>query len=91
MGFTGAVELIFIVAITGGIGGKVTTKRTWEQFDLYEQIGQAGLTFSISYKSLEAVKRNVIESMKDFLGRVATMIQELIDEEISSRMVGNEE
>jgi signal transduction histidine kinase len=49
MGFAGAAELFFIVAITDGIGGEAITKRIREQFDGYELIHQAGLTVSTSY------------------------------------------
>jgi hypothetical protein len=38
---------------------------------------------------VEAIERNASESMEDFLKKVVTKIQELMDEEISSRMVGN--
>ena len=89
MGFAGAAELFFVVAITDRIGGEAITKRIQEQLDSCEHIQQAGLTLSTSYRSLEAIKRNASESMEDFLEKVATKIQELMDEEISSRMVGN--
>jgi signal transduction histidine kinase len=89
MGFAGAAELFFVVAITDRIGGEAITKRIQEQLDSCEHIQQAGLTLSTSYRSLEAIKRNASESMEDFLEKVATKIQELMDEEISSRMVRN--
>jgi hypothetical protein len=57
--------------------------------DDYEHIQKAGLTTSTSYRSIEAIKRNSSESMKHFVEKVATQIQELMDEEISSRMVKN--
>ena len=38
---------------------------------------------------LEAIKRNASESMKDFVEKVANQIQELMNEEISSRMVNS--
>ena len=89
MGFAGAAELFFIVAITDEIGGEAITKRIREQLDDCEHFQQAGLTLSTSYRSLEAIKRNASESMEDFLEKVATKIQELMNEEISSRMVRN--
>jgi hypothetical protein len=91
MGFTGGVELFFIVAITDGIGGEAITKRIREQWDRCDQIQQAGLTLSTSYRSLDAIKRDVNESMETFTERVTTKMQELLDEEISLRMVGNEQ
>jgi signal transduction histidine kinase len=89
MGSAGAVELFFIVAITDGIGGEAITKRIREQLDLCEHIQQAGLTLSTSYRSLEAIERNASESMEDFLEKAATKIQELMNQEISSRMVAH--
>jgi signal transduction histidine kinase len=89
MGSAGAAELFFIVAVTDEIGGEAITKRIREQLDGCEHIQQAGLTLSTSYRLLEAIKRNASESMEDFLEKAASKIQELMDEEISSRMVGN--
>jgi signal transduction histidine kinase len=87
MGFAGAVELFFIVAITGRIGGEAISKRIREQ--CREHIQQARMTLSTSYRLLEPIKRNPSESMEDFLEKVATKIQQLMNEEISSRMVEN--
>jgi signal transduction histidine kinase len=87
MGSSGAIELFFIVALTDGIGGKAISKRIREQ--LHDHIQQTGLTLSSSYRSLETIKRNPSESMGDFREQVAANIQELMNEEISSRMVKN--
>jgi hypothetical protein len=89
MGSAGAVELFFIVTITDGIGGDAISKRIREQFDGSEPLKQAGLTLSTSYRSLGAIKRNPIESIETFLEGVATNIQKLMDQEISSRIVKN--
>jgi signal transduction histidine kinase len=89
MGSAGAAELFFIVAFTDEIGGEAITKRIREKLASGQHLHQAGLTFSTSYRPLESIKRNVGESMKDFLEIVATKIQELINEEISLRMVLN--
>ncbi len=89
MGPAGATELFFILAITDEIGGEAITKRILERMEDYEHIQKAGLTTSTSYRSVEAVKRNASESMRDFVEKVAAQIQELMDEEISSRMVKN--
>jgi hypothetical protein len=89
MGFAGAAELFFIVAFTDSIGGEAITKRIREQLDDCEPFQQAGLTRSTSYRPLEAIKRNASESMGGFLEKVATKIQDLMNEEISSRMVKN--
>jgi hypothetical protein len=82
----GAAELFFIVALTDGVGGEAITKRILKQLDSCEPIKQAGLIVSTSYRSLEPIERNASESMEDFLEKVATKIQELMNQEISSRM-----
>jgi hypothetical protein len=82
------VELFFIVAITDR-GGEAITKRIREQFDDFEHTQRAGLTLLTSYQSLEAIKRNTNEPMKDLVERAATQIQELMNEETSLRMVTN--
>jgi signal transduction histidine kinase len=87
-GSSGAEELFFIVAITDEIGGEAITRRIREQLDEYEDIQQAGLTFSTSFRPLEVINRKESEpTMEDFLEKVATRIQELINEEIFLRMV----
>ena len=87
MGVTGATELFFILAITDEIGGEAIAKRIQQRMIDYEHIQKARLTTSTSYRSLEAIKRYANESMKDFADKVASQIQELMNEEISSRMV----
>jgi hypothetical protein len=89
MGVTGPLEIFVVVATTDGIGGEAISKRIQEQLDGSEHFQQAGLTFSTSYRSLEAIKRKTSESIEDLLGKVATNIQELMNEEIASRMVKN--
>jgi len=89
MEFAGAEELFFIVAITDEIGGEAITKRIREQLDGYEPIESAGLTFSISCRSLETAKQGASELLEDSLEKVVTKIQELMNEEISSRLVEN--
>jgi hypothetical protein len=89
MGQAGATELFFVLAVTDEIGGEAITKRIQERMGNYERTQQAGLTTSTSYRSVEAIKRNASESMKDFVDKVANQIQELMDEEISSRTVNS--
>jgi hypothetical protein len=91
MGLTGASELFFIVAVTDGIGGEAITKRIREKLNGSEIIQQAGLTLLTSYRLLEGIKRNVSESMENFLEKVGAQVQELMDDEISSRTVKNEQ
>jgi len=90
MGFaSGAVELFFIVAITDRIGGEAISKRIQERLDGSEHLQPAGLTLSTSYHSLEPITRGASESMEDLLENVAGKIQQLINDETSSRMVTN--
>jgi hypothetical protein len=89
MGFEGAAELFFIVAFTDTIGGEAITKRIREQFEDSDYFQQADMTFSTFYRSLEPIKRNSIESTQDYLEKVAKIIQELMNEETSSRTVEN--
>ena len=90
VGPAGATELFFLLAITDEIGGAAIAKRIQERLDEYEQTQKAGLTISTSYRSVDAIKRHSNESMKDFVEKVASQIQELMNEEISARMVKNE-
>jgi len=88
MGSAGAAELFFIVVVTDAIGSEAILKRIQEQFDGREGAAQAGLTLSTSYRSLEAIERNAGESADIFLEKASTEIQAMMNEEISSRMVG---
>jgi signal transduction histidine kinase len=89
MGSTGAAELFFIVAVTDAIGAEAILKRIREQFSGRERILQAGLTLSTVSRSLKAIKQNVGESVETLLEKASTEIQEVMNEEISSRMVGS--
>jgi hypothetical protein len=87
--FAGPAELFFIVAITDEIGGEAICQRIRKLLDSSESLRQAGLTHSTSYRSLEAIKRNPTESMGTYVQRVATDIEELMNEKISARQVRN--
>jgi signal transduction histidine kinase len=89
MDAAGPSELFFIAAITDGVGGEAISQRIRKQLDSSERLRQAGLTHSTSYRSLEPLQRNSAESKEGFLERVATGIQELMNQEISSRQVRN--
>jgi signal transduction histidine kinase len=91
MNFPGATEIFFIVAITDEIGGEAITKRIRKLLDDCEQIREAGLIFSISYRAIGPIKRSAKESMEDYVERMVAEIQLLMNEEISSRMVANEQ
>jgi signal transduction histidine kinase len=87
MGVAGAVELFFMVAMTDAIGGEAISKRIQEQ--LHDHVEQAGLTLSTFYQALAPARRNSRESIEDFLEHLAVAVQELINEEISSRRMVN--
>jgi len=89
MDATGPGEIFFIAAITDGIGGEAICNRIRRQLDNSERLQQAGLTHSTSYRSLEPIKQNSIESKEAFLERVAINIQDLMNEEILARQVRN--
>jgi len=78
-----------MLAMTDGIGGEAICKRIRTQLDGSDRLRQAGLTHSTSYRSLETIKRNSTESKEEFLERVATDIQELMNVEISARQASN--
>jgi len=89
MDSAGPGELFFIAAITDGIGGEAISKRIRKQLDSSDGLRQAGLTHSTSYRYLEPIKRSSTESKEAFLDRVASDIQELMNEEILARQVRN--
>jgi signal transduction histidine kinase len=89
MGFAGAAELFFIVAITDEIGGEAITKRIRGQLEGREHIQEAALTFSVSYRLIDDLARGENESIQEFLDRIASLIQALMNEEISLRTVSN--
>jgi hypothetical protein len=89
MALAGAVEQFFIIAGTDEIGAEAISKRIRERWNNSEQFQQAGLTLSTHYRSLEAINRDPNESMEHLLKKVACNIQELINEEMSSKQVKN--
>jgi signal transduction histidine kinase len=89
MDFAGPAELFFMAVITDEIGGEAISKRIRKQLESSERLRQAGLTHSTSYRSLDPIQRNPTESMEDCLERVATNLQELMNEEILLRQVRN--
>jgi signal transduction histidine kinase len=89
MDSAGPAELFLMLAMTDGIGGEAICKRIRTQLDGSDRLRQAGLTHSTSYRSLETIKRNSTESKEEFLERVATDIQELMNVEISARQASN--
>jgi signal transduction histidine kinase len=86
MNFTGALELIFILAMTGKSGADAISKRILKRLDGGEHIQYADLTVAISSISLEGVGRNATEPADHHLERVAARIREIMYEEVLSRM-----
>jgi hypothetical protein len=89
MGASGSVEMFFIVASADDAGGKVLIKRILEQWQSYDYIDPAALTLAASQRLLEPFKRDAGESMEVFLENVAGSIHNLMNEEISSRVVAS--
>ena len=89
MGAAGASELFFIVAVTDVVGGHSMSRRIREQWDRTETIRHAGLTLAISYRQVQAIPRDGTETLQTFLESSASGIQQLMNEEISSRTVTN--
>ncbi len=89
MGSSGATELFFVVAATDPVGCASLTTRIQMQFDEHELVQKAGLTLSISMHSIAIPRKNRAESRGAAFEAVAAIIQALVNEELSSRMVTN--
>jgi signal transduction histidine kinase len=89
MGCAGAAELFFMVVVTDAIGSEAILKRIRELFNGREGTLQAGLTLSTSHRSIASVERNAGESMDIYLEKASAEIQSIMNQELSSRMVGN--
>jgi signal transduction histidine kinase len=92
MGFAGAVELFFILA-ADQMGAAALAQRIQEQLDSSDRIQQAGLIHSTSYRFLkvtrDAMNPSLSESMENYLETMAIEVQELMNDEISRRIVSN--
>jgi signal transduction histidine kinase len=89
IGSAGAAELFFIVAVTDQIGGEAIIKRIRRRMGRSEYVQEAGLTVSSSYRLLDAIDIDPIESMDDSVAKMSGQIQELINTELTSRRVAN--
>jgi signal transduction histidine kinase len=93
MGVAGAVELFFIVAATDQIGAAALAQRVREQLDLSDQIQHAALIHSTSYRFLkganDAIQPSSRESIENYLGTMTVEVQELMNEEISRRIMSH--
>jgi hypothetical protein len=84
---TRASEIFFLVAFTNEIGGEAIQKRIRQQWEACPDIQQADLTLTTSYKSFGSVDRINAESMDNSVETIAAQLQQLMDEEISTRKV----
>ena len=89
MGSAGAAELFFIVAATDAPGGDSLSRRIRERFDNCGPVQQAGLTLLTSNRSVELTDEHANDPTAGTLESVANSIQQLVNEELSSRMVAN--
>jgi signal transduction histidine kinase len=81
----GAGGVFFVVAFANDKGAGVLAKRIREQFGHLEQLKQAGLTFSVSYKFLSLPPADLAEPLEDTAGKMAARIGALIKSEIQTR------
>jgi len=87
MGCTEVGELLFIVAGTDEIGGQAIARRILEQVDGSGLIRKADLIISTSCRSLTMPARNSGDSVEHLVDKLTSQIQEVMNEEISLRMV----
>jgi hypothetical protein len=86
MNFTGALELLFALAMTGKSGAEAITTRILQRLDGRKHIQYADLAVTISCVPLEEVGRSGAEPADHHLERVAARIREIMYEEVLSRM-----
>ena len=88
IGSAGAAELFFIVAVTDRIGGEAIAARIHEQMDGSQYVQQAGLTHATFCRTLDEIRQDTHESTDHFVEKVAAQLQELINDDITSRGAG---
>ena len=86
----GAGEVFFVVAFANDKGAAVLAKRIREQFGQLEQLKQAGLTFSVSYKFLKPPPTDAVALSENTVGKMAARIEALIKSEINTRTIHHE-
>jgi signal transduction histidine kinase len=74
----GTGEVFFIVAFANDKGAATLAKRIRDQFGQLEQLKQAGLTVSVSYKFLSPTPTDVAAPLEDIVGKMAARIEDLI-------------
>jgi hypothetical protein len=86
----GVREVFFVLVFANDKGAAVLAKRIREQFGHLEQLTQAGLTFSVSYKFLSPTPTDVAAPLEDTVGKMAARIGVLIKSEIHTRSIHHE-
>ncbi len=89
MGSSGTAELFFVVASADASGCETLLTRIRQHFDERESQQKAGLTLSISSRAVQASRREAFETTDASFEAVAAIVQALVNEELSSRMVGH--
>lgn len=91
MGFSGGVELFFVVAAADESGAGALVERIRDLLDSSQQMEQAGLIHSTSFRFLQGSRNGFRpesgEATETRLEKLAAEVQQRIDEEISQRMV----
>jgi hypothetical protein len=86
----GAGEVFYVVVFANDKGAAVLAKRIREQFGQLEQLKQAGLTFSVSYKLLNPPPTDGVALSENTAGKMAARIEALIKSEINTRAIHHE-
>jgi signal transduction histidine kinase len=90
MGPANSDEGVFlVVARANEAGAAVMSKRIREQFARSEQFARTGLAFSVSYSLIKTAPQDVHAPMEEFVGRVASKMQDRINAMFRSN--GNEQ
>jgi len=86
----GAEEFFFVVVFADDKGATVLAKRIREQFGRFLPFIQAGLTLSVSYKSLGKSLADTSTSVEDTVGKMAARLGAQIKSEIQERTIHGE-
>jgi hypothetical protein len=86
----GAEEFFFVVVFADDKGATVLANRIREQFGRFLPFIQAGLTISVSYKSLGKSLADTSTSVEDTVGKMAARLGAQIKSEIQERTIHGE-
>jgi signal transduction histidine kinase len=89
MGSSGQAELYFVVAATGASGAASLSGRIHQHFAECESHQKLGMVLTTSFHSISVPKPALRAMRGESLDGVATTIQTMVNEELSSRMVAN--